>query len=80
MASIVNVGSSVTAPPTEVNRQAPAARARNTASAEAIDPAAQPRFVDRRRHSERRRLSRKTLLDTRRNKDRRRTGRFEAEV
>jgi len=80
MASIPNVGSSVTAPPTDANRQAPAARARNTANTEAIDPAKQPKFVDRRRNKERRRQAKKPLLDTRRNKDRRRTGRLEIEI
>jgi len=80
MASIPNVGSSFTASPTEVNRQAPAARARNTANADAIDPTAQPRFVDRRRNRDRRLHPKKPLLDTRRNTDRRRTGRFEAKI
>ncbi|MGB5326374.1 MAG: hypothetical protein WBN40_13245 [Pseudomonadales bacterium] len=80
MATIPTIGPAVTAPPTEANRPAPNARARTTASTEGIDPAAAPRFVDRRRNRERRRLSKKPLLDTRRNKDRRRTGRLEIEI
>ena len=80
MASIVNVGSSVNAPPSDVNRQSPTQRARNTDNASSIDPAAEPKFVDRRRNKERRRESKNPLLDTRRNKDRRRTGRFEVKA
>ena len=75
-----NVGASVSASPTEMNRQAPAARARNTAHADAIDPTAQPRFVDRRRNRDRRLHAKEPLLDTRRNTDRRRTGRFEVKI
>lgn len=80
MASIPNVGSTVTPQPTDTNRQSPAERARNTGNTTSIDPAAEPKFVDRRRNRERRQETKKPLLDTRRNKDRRRTGRLDVKI
>lgn len=80
MASITNVGSSVTAPPADANRPSAGESARNTTVTPNIDPMAQPKFVDRRRRRDRRTQMKRPLLDTRRNKDRRRTGRFEAKI
>lgn len=80
MVNITNVGSTVTAPPSENNQRSPAETARSSVNAPNIDPARQPKFVDRRRNRDRRIKNQTPLLDTRRNVDRRRTARLDIQV
>ena len=80
MASITNVGASVTPRPTDNNQRTAAENARSTSSSPNIDAAVEPKFVDRRRNRDRRRQTKAPLLDTRRNRDRRRTGRLHIEI
>lgn len=80
MAGIPGIGPTPRPSPTDANRPSLSQTARHTADAAAIDPTAQPKFIDRRKNPERRVASKKPLLDTRRNKDRRRTGRLEIEI
>ena len=80
MVNITNVGQTVTPAPTDNNKRSPADAARVANQSDGIDPTKQPRFVDRRKNPDRRVQSKKPLLDTRRNKDRRRTGRLDVEI
>lgn len=80
MASIPNVGSTVTPRPTDNNQRTSAENARSTTNSPSIDAAVEPKFVDRRRNRDRRRHPKSPLLDTRRNRDRRRTGRLHIEI
>ena len=80
MVNITNVGSTVTHSPTDNNRQVNPDGSKSAESTVSIDPAKQPKFVDRRRNPDRRRQSRRPLLDTRRNRDRRRTSRLHIEI
>jgi len=80
MAGIPNIGQTPGLSPTDANRPSAAQTARHTTDTTAINPTERPKFVDRRKNPERRVASKKPLLDTRRNKDRRRTGRLEVEI
>ncbi|MAV76413.1 MAG: hypothetical protein CL691_07320 [Cellvibrionales bacterium] len=80
MVNIVNVGSSVSAKPADNNQVSKTKTARTPTGTENIDPAKQPKFVDRRRNPDRRSASHPPLLDTRKKGDRRKTSRLDIEV
>ena len=80
MASIPNVGTTVTPRPSDNNQRTASESQRTTFSSPGIDAAVEPKFVDRRRNRDRRRHAKSPLLDTRRNRDRRRTGRLHIEI
>lgn len=79
MATIGNINNPVTYSPVDNNKPT-SDGSRTTSDTPTIDPAASPKFVDRRKNPDRRRTSKKPLLDTRRNSDRRRTGRLDTQA
>ena len=82
MVNISHVGLSVNAPADENNRRDARLNKGGTAPSRTTDvePLKSPQFVDRRRNPDRRVKDETPLVDTRKQRDRRRTGRLHIEI